>query len=75
VAVEINTYFPAGLAGNIELTAISRELIVKGVHEHKKADEDEKLRWSELRHSDVYRRVPLPADVDPTRSRPNSMAC
>lgn len=49
---------------DIELTATPRELIVKAAHDYEKSDKDEKVRWSEFRHSDVFRRVPLPADVE-----------
>ncbi len=49
---------------DIELTATPRELIVKAVHEYEKSDKDDKVRWSDFRHNDVYRRVSLPSDVD-----------
>lgn len=50
--------------GDIELTATPRELIVKAEHEYDKADEDEKVHFSEFRHSTVYRRIALPADIE-----------
>jgi HSP20 family molecular chaperone IbpA len=48
----------------VELTATPSALIIKAAHEYEKSDSDEKVRWSEFRHSDVYRFVPLPAEVD-----------
>jgi HSP20 family protein len=61
----------AGFApGEITVTATPREIIVKAAHkqEKKSADEAEtKVRWSEFRSNDVYRRVELPAPVDAER--------
>lgn len=51
----------------ISLTATPREIMIKANHEHtKKSDEKEapKLRWSEFRSDEVYRRVELPSPVD-----------
>lgn len=47
----------------IELTATPRALIVKAAHEREQSGLDEKIRWSEFSRNDVYRVVPLPADV------------
>jgi len=56
---------------DISVTATPREVIVKASHkdERKESDErdDEKVRWSEFRMNDVYRQIPLPADVDVAR--------
>lgn len=49
---------------DIELTATPRELIVKAEHDYDELEEDEKVHFSEFRHSTVYRRIPLPADID-----------
>jgi len=50
----------------IAVTATPSEVIVKASHEHRKSsdDKDTKVRWSEFRSNDVYRRVPLPGAVD-----------
>jgi HSP20 family molecular chaperone IbpA len=50
----------------IAVTATPRELIVKASHEHRRPSQgkEAKVRWSEFRSNDVYRRVPLPAAVD-----------
>lgn len=48
----------------IELTATPGALIIKASHEQKESSKKEKVRWSEFRHDDVYRRVALPVDID-----------
>jgi HSP20 family protein len=53
--------------GEISVTATPREIIVKAAHkrEEKSSEEGEtKLRWSEFRSNEVFRRVELPAAVD-----------
>ena len=52
--------------GEITVTATPREIIVKGAHKQEKesAGEDTKVRWSEFRSNDVFRRVELPMPVD-----------
>jgi HSP20 family protein len=50
--------------GDITVTATPREVIVKAAHKAEKTKKDAKLRWSEFRSNDVYRRVELPGDVD-----------
>ena len=57
----------AGFEPNeIAVTATPREVIVKASHEHRRSsdEKDAKVRWSEFRSNDLYRRVPLPASVD-----------
>jgi HSP20 family molecular chaperone IbpA len=58
----------AGFEPNeIALTATPREIMIKAKHERtKKSDEKEapKLRWSEFRSDEVYRRVELPSSID-----------
>jgi HSP20 family protein len=49
---------------DITVTATPREVIVKAVHKLEKTGQEAKLRWSEFRSNDVYRRVELPVDVD-----------
>ena len=54
-------------AGEISLTATPREIMLKANHEHtRKSDdkEDGKLRWSEFRSDEVYRRIELPSAID-----------
>lgn len=54
-------------ASEISLTATPREVMIKAKHEHKKTSdekEEPKLRWSEFRSDEVYRRVALPSPVD-----------
>jgi HSP20 family protein len=53
--------------GDIELTATPRELIVKAEHDYDEVEEDETVHFSEFRHSTVYRRIPLPSDIDVTK--------
>jgi HSP20 family protein len=50
----------------IAVTATPREVIVKASHEHRRSsdEKDAKVRWSEFRSNDIYRRVPLPVSVD-----------
>jgi HSP20 family molecular chaperone IbpA len=50
----------------ITVTATPREVIVKASHAHRRssAEKEAKVRWSEFRSNDVYRRVPLPTAVD-----------
>ncbi len=52
----------------IEITASPRELIIKASHrEERKKPKSGKLagaHWSEFRSNEVYRRVPLPAEID-----------
>lgn len=51
----------------ISLTATPREVMIKANHEHKRESTDEesrKLRWSEFRSDEVFRRVELPGAVD-----------
>jgi HSP20 family molecular chaperone IbpA len=53
--------------GEITVTATPREIIVKAAHKHerKSAGKGEpKLRWTEFRSNDIFRRVELPAAVD-----------
>jgi HSP20 family protein len=57
----------AGFGPNeIAVTATPREVIVKASHEHRRSsdEKDAKVRWSEFRSNDLYRRVPLPASID-----------
>lgn len=53
---------------DISVTATPRELMIKASHSDKRKkaeDTDEgKIRWSEFRSNDVYRRIDLPADID-----------
>jgi HSP20 family protein len=53
-------------AGDITLTATPREIIVKAAHEHEQGSrkDEPKLRWTEFRSSNVFRRVELPAPVE-----------
>jgi HSP20 family protein len=62
VKVALAGFDPAEIA----VTATPREVIVKASHEHRRSSEEKeaKVRWSEFRSNDVYRRVPLPAAVD-----------
>jgi HSP20 family protein len=51
----------------LKVTATPREIMVKASHEHKEEStgkEEQKLRWSEFRSNDVFRRVELPSAVD-----------
>lgn len=51
----------------IALTATPREIMIKGDHERRgesAAETDPKLRWSEFRSENVFRRVELPAAID-----------
>lgn len=52
----------------VTVTATPRELIVKARHEAKRKEEDEddesELCFSEFRSNEVYRRIPLPMDID-----------
>jgi HSP20 family protein len=54
-------------AEDITVTATPRELIVHGAVEEtrtrKAKTTEERVRWSEFRSNDVYRRVELPADI------------
>lgn len=53
-------------AGEISLTATPRELMIKAKHERARKSDAKapKLRWSEFRSDEVYRRVELPSPVD-----------
>jgi HSP20 family protein len=60
--------------GEITVTATPREIIVKAAHKQEKRSAGEgetKVRWSEFRSNDVYRRVELPASVDVERISAN----
>jgi HSP20 family protein len=59
--------------GEITVTATPREIIVKAAHkeEKKSAGQEAKVRWSEFRTNDVFRRVDLPAPVDVERISAN----
>lgn len=48
----------------LAVTANPREIIVKAARKPKKRDKTEKVRWSELRGDNVYRRIELPARID-----------
>lgn len=51
----------------IAVTATPREIMVKAAHEHseKSAEEEaSKVRWSEFRSNEVFRRLALPASVN-----------
>jgi len=51
----------------ITVTATPREIIVKAAHKEEKesaGEKEAKVRWSEFRSNDVFRRVQLPAPVD-----------
>jgi HSP20 family molecular chaperone IbpA len=48
----------------ISVTATPREIMVKANHEHTKREEGAKLRWSEFRSDEVFRRIDLPATAD-----------
>lgn len=49
---------------DIEVTATPRELIVKASRSGKREQRDEKVRWSEFRSNEVFRRIALPADIN-----------
>lgn len=53
---------------DISVTATPRELMIKASHADKRKKtedtDDAKLRWSEFRSNDVYRRIELPADIN-----------
>lgn len=53
---------------DISVTATPRELIIKAKHKEERSqdddDDDVKVHWSEFRGNNVYRRIPLPADVN-----------
>jgi HSP20 family protein len=60
--------------GEITVTATPREIIVKAAHKEEKKPAGEgkaKVRWSEFRSNDVFRRVDLPAPVDVERISAN----
>lgn len=52
----------------VTITATPRELIVKAHHEARRQEEDEddesELCFSEFRSNEVYRRIPLPMEID-----------
>jgi HSP20 family protein len=49
----------------IEVTATPREIMIKGCHKSEQSTGDKsKVRWSELRSRNAFRRVGLPATVD-----------
>jgi HSP20 family molecular chaperone IbpA len=62
----------AGFETNeIAVTATPREIMIKAKHDHttNSGEKDEpKLRWSEFRSDEVYRRVALPSPVDVGRT-------
>lgn len=63
VKVALAGFDPKDLA----VTATPREIIVKATHEYERKEPDDsetKIRWSEFRSEDVYRRIGLPADID-----------
>lgn len=52
--------------GEITVTATPREIMIKAAHKHEKQSAKEgeaKLRWTEFRSNDVFRRVELPNAV------------
>jgi HSP20 family protein len=54
-------------AGDITVTATPSEIIVKAAQKHEQASagkDEPKLRWTEFRSSNVFRRVELPAPVE-----------
>lgn len=49
----------------IEVTATPREIMIKGGHKSEQsAGSESKVRWSELRSRDAFRRIGLPTTVD-----------
>ena len=57
-------------AGDIAVTATPSEIIVKAAHKHEQTSagkNEPKLRWTEFRSSNVFRRVELPAQVEVER--------
>ncbi len=65
---EVNVALAGYEAKDISVTATPRELIIKASHkdkeENRDEDDDTRILWSEFRSSSVYRRIPLPAEVD-----------
>jgi HSP20 family molecular chaperone IbpA len=54
----------------ITVTATPREIMIKAAHKHERKSTgkgEPKLRWTEFRSNDVFRRVELPAAVDVDR--------
>jgi HSP20 family molecular chaperone IbpA len=51
---------------DITVTATPSEIMVKAAHEQRQsgADDAARLKWSEFRSNDVYRRVELPDPID-----------
>lgn len=69
-AFALNVALPGFEAGDISVTATPRELIVHAkskTETRKKEDgtQGRKVCWSEFRSNDVYRRVDLPAEIEP----------
>lgn len=53
--------------GELKVTATPRQIMVKASHEHKAASTakgEPKVRWTEFRSNDVFRRVELPRAID-----------
>lgn len=51
----------------LKVTATPRQIMVKASHQHKAAStekEESKVRWTEFRSNDVFRRVELPRAID-----------
>jgi len=52
---------------DVEITATPREIIVKARRKEAKKEKsknDDRVRWSEFRSNEVYRRIGLPCDID-----------
>jgi HSP20 family molecular chaperone IbpA len=55
----------------ISVTATPREIMVKAKHEQTKGEEGAKLRWSEFRSDEVFRRIGMPAAADVSKTTAN----
>jgi HSP20 family protein len=65
-AYELKVALPGFEQREISVTATPAELMIKASHKHEATSEEgeAKLRWSEFRSNDVYRRVEFPESVD-----------
>ena len=60
---ELDVALPGFRADDVELTATAHELIVHAARKDERSGQTDHVVWSEFGSNEVYRRVPLPADV------------
>ena len=62
---EMDVTLPGFTPADVEVTATPGEVLVHACAEHRQASGDQKVVWSEISNSEVFRRFVLPHSIEP----------